>query len=156
MIDIEISISNFVNFKFVKQHKLFTMILTKFIKFRLTNVKQTSRITQMIQIKFQLSDHVNEFWYFVTILKKFDIILNMFWIKQYKMNIDCQARFINFKFDYCLKNCIHNYQSIVIYNKKIKTFFAKQWLFSKINIAMIIISIFMKMIAKQKNFVCVI
>ena len=61
IIDIEISISNFVNFKFVKQHKLFTIILTKFIKFRLTNVKQTSRIIQIIQIKFQLSDHVNEF-----------------------------------------------------------------------------------------------
>ena len=60
MIDIEASIFEFVNVNFVKQHKFNIMTLIKFIKFRLTNDKLVSNIIRMIQIKFQLSEHVNE------------------------------------------------------------------------------------------------
>ena len=60
IIDIETSTLEFVNVNFVKQHKLNIMILIKFIKFQLTNNKLILNIIRIIQIKFRLSEHVNE------------------------------------------------------------------------------------------------
>ena len=59
-IDTEASTSDFINVNFVKQHKLFTIVLVKLIKFRLIDDKLVSNITRMIQVKIQLSDHIIE------------------------------------------------------------------------------------------------
>ena len=60
-IDTKTSTSNFINVNFVKQHKLFIIVLTKFIKFRLIDNKLISNITRIIQIKIQLNDYIIEF-----------------------------------------------------------------------------------------------
>ena len=60
-INTKTSTSSFINVNFVKQHKLFIIVLTKFIKFRLIDDKLISNITRMIQVKIQLNDHIIEF-----------------------------------------------------------------------------------------------
>ena len=59
-IDTSVSISNFVNFKFVKQHKLFIMFLKISIKFIFVDDNRVYRFIQMIQIKFKFENHTNE------------------------------------------------------------------------------------------------
>ena len=60
MIDSRVFASNFVNVNFVKFHKIFTMILTKFINFIMIDVDKIYRFTKMTQIKFILNDHIDE------------------------------------------------------------------------------------------------
>ena len=150
MIDTEVSTFEFVNVNFVKQHKLNIMILVKFIKFRLADDKLISNIIRMTQVKFQLSEHVNEIWCLITTLNKFDLILDMSWLKQHFVNISCENRSIIFAFDHCLKNCIHNYQFITMRNQNIKKS-SDNKRFEKADIAEIIATTFMKMIAQNKN-----
>ena len=59
--NIEISILNFVNERFVRLYKFFIVIFVKFIKLRLTNNKLINNITHITQIKFNLTKHVIEF-----------------------------------------------------------------------------------------------
>ena len=77
MIDSKVFASNFVNVNFVKFHKILTMILTKFINFIMIDDDKVYRLTKMTQIKFILSDHIDELWCLMTSLKKYDIIVSM-------------------------------------------------------------------------------
>ena len=60
LIDTKTSTSDFIDVNFVKQNKLFTVVLIKLIKFRLIDDKLTSNITRMTQIQIQLNDHIIE------------------------------------------------------------------------------------------------
>ena len=67
----------FVNRKYVKLYKFFIVRLQKSIKFKLTNDKLVSNIIHMIQIIFNLNNHIDICWCLMTNLNKYDIILNM-------------------------------------------------------------------------------
>ena len=43
-------------------------------------------------------------WYLIIFLRKFDVILNMPWIKNHDVIIDEDDRFLLFKFNFCLIN----------------------------------------------------
>ena len=150
MTDTEVSASDFVNANFVKRYKLDIMTFIKPIRLRLVDDKFVLNIIRMARVKFQLKKHVNEVWCLITTLGKFDLILNMFWLKQHSVNISCENKSIIFAFDHCLENCIHNYQSTTIYSVDIKRSSNKRS-FIDANIAEITITAFMKMATQNKN-----
>ena len=150
MTNTKISTSNFVDVNFVKQHKLNIMILIKFIKLRLIDDKFVLNIIRMIRMKFQLKKHVNEIWCLITTLKKFDLILNMSWLKQHSMNISCENKSIIFASDHYLENCIHNYQSTIVYSLDIKKS-SDSRSSTDANIVEITATAFMKMTTQDKN-----
>ena len=120
MIDIEIFVSSFVNEKFVRLFKLFTITFVKFIKLRLTNNELINNITHMTQVKFSMTEHVIEFWCLIISLNQFDLILEMLWLKQHDVAINFKVRSLTFENDYCLKHCIHNYQLTIMYSNESK------------------------------------
>ena len=61
MINTKISERTFINRKYVKFHKFFIARLQKLIKLRLTNDKLISNIIHMIQLMFNLNDHINTY-----------------------------------------------------------------------------------------------
>ena len=61
MIDMRTSRRVFVNRKYVKFHKFFIVQLQKSIKLKLTNDKLISNIIHMIQIIFNLNDHIDTY-----------------------------------------------------------------------------------------------
>ena len=143
--------SDFVNANFVKQHKLSIMSLKNFIKLRLTNNKLASNITRMTLIKFQLTKHVIELWCLVTLLSKFDLILNMSWLKQHDFHVSFKKRFLTFNSNHCLKHCIHNYKFITVYSREIKKSIESSLSINQADIAEITVIAFVKMIVKKKN-----
>ena len=68
----------FINRKYVKLHEFFIAWLQKPIKLKLTNDKFMSNIIYMIQIIFNLNNHIDICWCLMTNLNKYNIILNMF------------------------------------------------------------------------------
>ena len=161
MIDSRVFASNFVNVNFVKLHKILTMILTKLINFIMINDDKVYRFTRIVQIKFILSDHIDELWCLMISLKKYDIIMSMSWVKNHEILINDRNRILIFQFDECIINCIHNHRSTKIFNKtlskhRLKKSFDK---FSKkttkniniANITKITIFVFFKMIDQKKN-----
>ena len=77
MIDTKVSRRAFVNRKYVKFYKFSIARLQKSIKLELTDDKLISNIIHMIQIIFNLNDHIDTCWCLITNLNKYDIILNM-------------------------------------------------------------------------------
>ena len=110
----------------------------------------------MTLVKFQLSDHISEFWCFIIFLEKFDIILNMSWMKQHDLRIFFNKRFIIFDSNHCKKHCIHNYQFTTIYNTSIKTSITSESFRFSTDISKINVSVFIKMIIKNSISVIVI
>ena len=157
MTDTKTSALNFVNDKFVRQHKLSTVALTKSIKLRLANNELASNITHMIQVKFSLAEHVTEAWSLITNLEQFDLILRMLWLEQHDGTINFKARSIIFQSDYCLKHCIHNYQSTTMYSRNSKHSREKdrKEKHREEDIAAISVTTFMKMTAQEKNQVII-
>ena len=80
MIDTKILKWVFVNRKYVKFHKFSIARLQKFIKLKLTNNKFVLNIIYMIQITFNLNDHIDTCWCLITNLNKYDIILSISWL----------------------------------------------------------------------------
>ena len=66
------------------------------------------------------------------------------------MNISCENKLTVFAFDHCLENCIHNYQSMIVYNFDIKKSSNSKF-FIDANIIEITIIAFMKMTIQNKN-----
>ena len=116
MIDTKVFVIEFVSFNFVKHYKLLMIILSKSMKLRLANNETTHQITRMTQIKIQLKNHLEKFWCMIALIDKFDVILNMFWLKQHDVHIRCKSWFLLFDSKYCLINCLINNRLFVIYN----------------------------------------
>ena len=121
--------NEFVNRKYIKFHKFFIARLQKFIKLKLTNDKFILNIIYMIQITFNLNDHIDTCWCLITNLSKYDIILNMLWLQKHDFQISFVFRSLTFNFNYCIINYLFNQCFIVIYNddtfKKRHNFFKK-------------------------------
>ena len=83
MTDTKASEQIFVNRKYVKFYKFFIVRLQKFIKLKLTDDKLVLNIIYMIQITFNLNDHIDTCWCLITNLSKYDIILNMPWLQKH-------------------------------------------------------------------------
>ena len=149
--NIDVFASEFVDINFVKQHKLFTMLFKNFIKLRLVDNNLTFNITRMTLMKFQLKNHVIELWCLIISLKKFDLILDMSWLKQHDSHVFFKKKFLTFNSNYCLKHCIYNYKFTTIYNKKIKKFLEFKSPINQTDIAEITITVFTKMTTKKKN-----
>ena len=93
-------------------------------------------------------------WCLIIDIEKFQIILNMSWIEQHNVQISKKNRNFIFQFEHCIKNCIHNYRSTIIYNKKNRNK-NKKFLTSNskknANTTKITILTYMKMINNDKN-----
>ena len=129
-IDIETSTLIFVNINFVKLHKILIVTLTKLVKLRLVDDKLVSNIIHMTQINLFLNEHKKNFWCIITFLRKFELILDMFWIKHYDVQIFNKSRFLIFNFDDCLRNCLHEHRSTTIFNKE--THFKNRFFFKSL------------------------
>ena len=153
MIDTKASKWVFVNRKYVKFHKFFIVRLQKSIKLKLTNDKLISNIIHMIQITFNLNDHIDTCWCLITNLNKYDIILNMSWLQKHDFQTSFAFRLLTFNFDYCMINCLFNWYFIVIYNdgtfKKHHNFFEK--LKKHDDICEIFAYVFNRMINKENH-----
>ena len=116
MIDTKVFVIEFVSFNFVKHHKLLIITLSKSMKLRLANNETTYQITRMTQIKIQSKNHFEKLWCMIAFINKFDVILNMSWLKQHDVHIRCKNRFLLFDSKYCLINCLINNHFFIIYN----------------------------------------
>ena len=154
-IDTRVSTFEFVNTNFVKYHKLLKVVLIKSIKLRLIDNKIVFSIIHITLMKFQLNDHISELWCLIIFLEKFDIILDMSWMKQHDSRIFFNKRFIIFDSNHCKKHCIHNYQFTTIYSTNIKILITFKFFKSLANIAKISVSIFIKMIIRNSISVIV-
>ena len=74
-------------------------------------------LTRIARMKMRLKNHVNEVLCLMISLKKFDLIFDMFWIKEYDVNIEKNNRALIFKSKHCLHHCLSNQQSSKILNK---------------------------------------
>ena len=77
MMNTDVSATDFVSFKYVHKHKIFTMLMIKHVNLKLIDDFIEHALTRMIMIKVRLEDHVNEMLCLVTSLGKFDLILEM-------------------------------------------------------------------------------
>lgn len=81
-------------------------------------------------------------------LRKFDVILNMSYLKKYDSHIFFNNRLLTFNFDYYVSNCLLRYTFAIIYNDfalSRRKFQAYQ------NIVKIFIYAFIKLFTKKKN-----
>ena len=78
MLNIKTLIAKFVNANYIKKHRIFILFITKKINFKLINNFIEHALTKIIIIKVRLSNYVNEILCLIALLKKFDVILNMF------------------------------------------------------------------------------
>lgn len=76
--NIDVSTNNFVNFKYIQKHRIFTMFIIKRVNLRLINDSIEYVLTKMIMIKIRFENHINKMLYLITSLNKFDLILKMF------------------------------------------------------------------------------
>ena len=129
MIDTKVSRRSFVNRKYFKFYKFSIARLQKSIKLELTDDKLISNIIHMIQIIFNLNDHIDTCWCLITNLNKYNIILNMSWLQKHDFQTSFAHQSLTFNFDYYIINYLFNRCFIVIYNdntfKKQHNFFKK-------------------------------
>ena len=153
MIDTKTSIHDFVKFNFVKYYKISTMILINSIQFKLIDNDTIHQFTHMIQIKIQLNEHFEKFWCFFASINRFEVILNMWWLKNHDVHIKCENDSLFFEFEYCLNNCLINNRFSIAYKCEMKSIIIDSFeiLDTKIDIAEISIITFMKMIFSDKN-----
>ena len=153
MIDTKTSTHDFVKFNFVKYYKLSTIILINSIQFKLIDNDTTHQFTHMTQVKIQLNEHLEKFWCFIASINRFEIILNMSWLENYDVHIECENRSLLFEFEYCLNNCLINNRFSIAYECEIKSKIIDSFkiLDTKTNIAEISIVTFIKMIFNDKN-----
>ena len=109
----------------------------------------------MALVKFQLSDHISELWCLIISLEKFDIILDMSWMKQHDSRIFFSKRFIIFDSDHCKEHCIHNYQFTTVYSTGIKAPITSKFSKSSADISEISVSVFIKMVTRDSISVIV-
>ena len=158
IIDTRTSIHDFVKFNFVKYYKLSTITLINSIQLKLIDNDTTHQFTHMTQIKIQLNEHLEKFWCFITSINRFEIILDMSWLKNHDVHIKCENRSLFFEFEYCLNNCLINNWFSIAYKCEIKSKIIDSFkiLDTKTNIAEISILAFMKIIFSDRNQIIVI
>ena len=71
------SVKYFIDIKFTKYYKLFLVALTKLFKLRLANNIIVEIITYAIRIILFFEKYLEELFYLVILLVKFDIILDI-------------------------------------------------------------------------------
>ena len=75
--DTKVSAKSFININFVKRYKLLTIELTKLVKLRLANRDVTGVITYAARTILIFSNYLEELFSLVTLLFKFNIILEI-------------------------------------------------------------------------------
>ena len=117
MMNTNVSTIDFVNFKYVHKHKIFTMFMIKHVNLKLIDDFIEHALTRMIIIKVRLKNHVNEMLCFVTSLNKFDLILKMSWMKEHDVSINKNNKFLTFRSNICLHRCLFSNRSSKMLNK---------------------------------------
>ena len=153
MTDTKASIHDFVKLNFVKYYKLSTIVLTSSVQLKLIDNDTTHQLTHMTQVKIQLNEHLEKFWCFIASINRFEIILDMSWLKNHDVHIECENRSLFFEFEYCLNNCLINNRLSIAYECEIKSTIIDSFktLDTKTSIAKISIVAFMKMTFSDKN-----
>ena len=163
LIDFDVSIRIYVNRKYVKQHKLFTIEFTKFIKLKFVNEFFVKNITHVAKIELLFNDHHEQLWIFVIDCENFDIIFEQSWLSNHNSHIDWKNRIMTFNFKHCCVNCNSFFEIITIINRnfkfknkhrKNKFSKKKQCICDKFDITHFSIYIFIKMIHKKKRNNC--
>ena len=78
LINIKVLAKSFMNINFAKYYKIFLILLMKVYKLRLANNIIRGNIIYIIRIIYALNDYIEEFYYLITSLVRFDIILDIF------------------------------------------------------------------------------
>ena len=76
-INIDILIKSFINNKFIKSRKLLLLELIKLVKLRLINGEIVGIITYTTRTILVFRDYLEEIYYLITLLTKFNIILEI-------------------------------------------------------------------------------
>ena len=133
IIDTKIFAKEFVYNKYIKKYKIFTLLITKKINFKLINNFIEHALTKIIIIKIRLKNYVKKISCLITSLNKFDLILDMFWVKKHNVNIEKNNCSLLFKLKHCLYYCISNQQSLKVFNKTLLKNRFKFKLFKKLS-----------------------
>ena len=75
--DIEALVKSFINVNFTKYYKILLILLIKVYKLRLANNIIRENIIYIIRIIYALNDYIEELYYLITSLVRFDIILDI-------------------------------------------------------------------------------
>ena len=75
--DIEVLVKSFINANFAKYYKISFILLMKVYKLRLANNIIKENIIYIIKIIYALNDYIEELYYLITSLVRFDIILDI-------------------------------------------------------------------------------
>ena len=152
MTNIEVSTLKLVDHNFVKYHKFFTIALIKSIRLRLIDDAIALNITRLTQVKMQLKNHVEKLWCMINVLKFFDLITSWSWATQHEIIISSKKNVLIFDFEKCLRDCNFHHRSIIVHvREKRRKNFINSTIDVDANITKISISIFMKMIDRNKN-----
>ena len=120
LINFDVSIRVHINRKYVKQHKLFIVEFTKFIKLKLINEFFVKNITHATKIDLMIDDYYKQLWIFVIDCENFDIILKQSWLLNHNSHIDWKNRIMTFNFKHCCVNCNSIFEIITIINRNFK------------------------------------
>ena len=71
----------FISVKLAKKHSLLMVVLAYLYKLKLTDDNLTPIVTYYVQFHFWLRNYYNELKFFVTTLRKFNLILEKPWLE---------------------------------------------------------------------------
>ena len=106
MVDTGASAIGFVNSKYVRRHKIPTLLMTRKVNLKLADDSSEHSLTQMAMIKVRMGCHVEELLCLVAPLGRFDVILGMPWVEDHGVSIDGEDRSLLFKSEKCQHQCL--------------------------------------------------
>ena len=118
--DTEAFIKSFINNKFIKRYKLPLLKLVKPVKLRLVNNNIAETISYIVRIILSFKDYLEELYYLITLLAKFDIILRILQIELYNPYISFKDKSYIFNLNYYISECLRYYRLIIIRSPSIK------------------------------------
>ena len=110
------SAAGFFSAKFAKQHSLSVVKLANPCKLKLVDDNLAPIVTHGAQMHFRLRDHYDELWCFVTILEKFDLIMEMLWLEKHDPKVSFCTRTLTFDSDHFTAHCLSQGKASVVYS----------------------------------------
>ena len=106
--------------------------LAHLCKLKLADNNLEPMVIHCAQLHFRLGDHYDGLWCFVITLGKFDLILEMLWLKQHDLKVSFCTRTLAIDFNYYTTHCLSQSKASIVYscssikvNKDIS--FEKNW-----------------------------
>ena len=108
------SAKSFMDIKFAKRYKLSLLELIKPIKLRLANGQIAGMISHAVRAILSFEDHLEELYCLITPLSKFDVILDMPWMKLHDSHISFKERTCTFNSDHCMSECLKDRRPVIV------------------------------------------